>query len=52
MDYVKLVTVQGYQREGLKKLGPAAILLAEEEGLQGHAEAVRVRVKRAGGKRG
>lgn len=52
MDYVKLVTVQEYQREGVKKLGPAAVLLAEAEGLQGHAEAVRVRVKKAGGRRG
>lgn len=52
MDYVKLVTVQEYTRAGVKKLGPAAIALAEAEGLKGHAEAVRVRVKKAGGRRG
>ncbi|MGC8549581.1 MAG: histidinol dehydrogenase [Acidobacteriaceae bacterium] len=52
MDYVKLVTVQEYNSDGVKKLGPAATLLAEAEGLLGHAEAVRVRVKKAGGRRG
>lgn len=52
MDYVKLVTVQEYTSAGVKKLGPAAIALAEAEGLAGHAEAVRVRVKKAGGRRG
>ncbi len=52
MDYVKLVTVQEYKSEGVKKLGPAAMLLAEAEGLLAHADAVRVRVKKAGGRRG
>ena len=42
-DFVKVITVQKYQRQGLKKLGPAAITLAEAEGLKGHAEAIRVR---------
>ncbi len=42
-DFLKLITVQKYQRQGIKKLGPAAITLAEAEGLQGHAEAIRVR---------
>lgn len=52
MDYLKLVTVQEYESAGVRKLGPAAILLAEAEGLLGHAEAVRIRVKKAGGRRG
>jgi histidinol dehydrogenase len=52
MDYVKLITVQEYSSLGVKKLGPAAIALAEAEGLKGHAEAVRVRVRKAGGRRG
>ncbi len=42
-DYLKLITVQQYTREGLDALGPAAIRIAEAEGLTGHAEAVRVR---------
>lgn len=45
MDFVKVITVQEYSREGLKKLGPAAVLLAEAEGLVGHAESVRVRLR-------
>lgn len=42
-DFLKVITVQKYQRQGIKKLGPAAIALAEAEGLNGHAEAIRVR---------
>ncbi len=43
MDFLKLITVQEYSLAGLKKLGPAAIALANAEGLLGHAEAVRAR---------
>jgi histidinol dehydrogenase len=43
MDFLKVITVQEYTLAGLQKLGPAAITLAEAEGLQGHAEAVRAR---------
>ena len=43
MDYLKLITVQEYTLEGLKQLGPVAIVLANAEGLHGHAEAVRAR---------
>jgi histidinol dehydrogenase len=43
MDFVKLITVQEYTLAGLQKLGPAAITLANAEGLLGHAEAVRAR---------
>ena len=43
MDFVKIITVQEYTREGLSTLGPAAIALAEAEGLHGHAEAIRAR---------
>ena len=42
-DFLKIITVQRYQRQGMKKLGASAIVLAEAEGLQGHAEAIRVR---------
>jgi histidinol dehydrogenase len=43
MDFLKVITVQEYTLAGLKKLGPAAITLANAEGLLGHAEAVRAR---------
>jgi histidinol dehydrogenase len=43
MDFLKVITVQEYTLAGLRKLGPAAIALANAEGLHGHAEAVRAR---------
>jgi histidinol dehydrogenase len=43
-DFVKLVTVQQYSAQGIRALGGKAALLAEAEGLTGHAEAVRVRL--------
>ncbi|MGB9290722.1 MAG: histidinol dehydrogenase, partial [Terracidiphilus sp.] len=43
-DFVKLITVQKYTAEGLCALGPKAALLAEAEGLMGHAEAIRLRL--------
>jgi histidinol dehydrogenase len=45
MDFVKVITVQQYTRQGLRQLGPHAIALAEAEGLTGHAESVRVRMQ-------
>ena len=45
MDFVKVITVQHYTRKGLQKIGPHAIALAEAEGLAGHAESVRTRMK-------
>jgi histidinol dehydrogenase len=45
MDFVKVITVQQYTRKGLKQMGPHAISLAEAEGLTGHAESVRARMK-------
>jgi histidinol dehydrogenase len=47
MDFVKVITVQQYSKTGLRQLGPAAIALAEAEGLHGHAEAIRARGIRA-----
>ncbi len=44
-DFVKLITVQEYSRKGLAALGPKAALLAEAEGLTGHAEAIRMRLR-------
>jgi histidinol dehydrogenase len=45
-DFVKLVTMQEYTAQGVEKLGPKAALLAEAEGLLGHAEAIRTRMRR------
>jgi histidinol dehydrogenase len=45
MDFVKVITVQEYARKGLRKMGSHAIALAEAEGLVGHAESVRVRMR-------
>ncbi len=45
MDFVKVITVQQYTRKGLRALGPCAIALAEAEGLMGHAQSVRVRMR-------
>jgi histidinol dehydrogenase len=43
-DFVKLITVQEYAAQGIRTLGPKAALLAEAEGLTGHAEAIRTRL--------
>ena len=45
-DFVKLITVQQYNAIAMRVLGPQAALLAEAEGLFGHAEAIRTRLKR------
>jgi histidinol dehydrogenase len=45
MDFVKVITVQEYTRKGLRAMGPHAIALAEAEGLVGHAESVRARMR-------
>jgi histidinol dehydrogenase len=45
-DFVKLITVQQYNSQALRVLGPSAALLAEAEGLTGHAEAIRTRLMR------
>jgi histidinol dehydrogenase len=44
-DFVKVITVQQYTRQGLKQMGPHAIALAEAEGLTGHAKSVQVRMQ-------
>jgi histidinol dehydrogenase len=50
-DFVKLITVQEYTAQGVERLGPKAALLAEAEGLLGHAEAIRTRLGSNAGKR-
>ena len=44
-DFVKLITVQEYRAVALRGLGPQVMLLAEAEGLAGHAEAIRTRLR-------
>lgn len=44
-DFVKMITVQEYSADALRKLGPQAVLLAEAEGLTGHAESIRTRLR-------
>jgi histidinol dehydrogenase len=45
LDFVKIITVQQYSRDALREVGPHTIALAEAEGLKGHAESVRVRMR-------
>jgi histidinol dehydrogenase len=45
MDFVKVITVQEYSRKGLRAAGPHVIALAEAEGLKGHAQSVRVKMR-------
>jgi len=44
-DFFKLLTALEVSREGLKQIGPAAILLAEAEGLVAHTASIRRRLK-------
>src|SRR6185503_13892475 len=50
-DFVKLITVQEYSAEGIAELGEKAALLGDAEGLTAHAAAIRMRVKKAAGRR-
>jgi histidinol dehydrogenase len=45
LDFVKVITVQQYTLDALREMGPHTIALAEAEGLTGHAESVRVRMR-------
>jgi phosphoribosyl-ATP pyrophosphohydrolase/phosphoribosyl-AMP cyclohydrolase/histidinol dehydrogenase len=44
LSFQKHITSQELTKEGLRKLGPVVITLAEREGLEAHANAVRVRL--------
>lgn len=44
-SFVKKITFQELSRDGLQQIGPSVVLMAEAEGLQAHAEAVRVRLR-------
>lgn len=43
-SFVKKITFQQLSKEGLEHIGNAVIAMAEAEGLQAHAEAVRIRL--------
>ena len=45
-SFFKWVTFQELSREGLAALGPAVEIMAESEGLEGHKQAVSIRLKR------
>ncbi len=49
MDFLKLMTVQSYNADGVRALAPAAAALAKAEGLSAHAAAVELRLTRAEG---
>ena len=44
LDYLKIITVQEVSKPALKKIAPTVTRLAEAEGLQAHANSVRVRL--------
>ena len=43
LDYVRIISCQEISREGIRRIAPAGIALAEAEGLRGHAESLRAR---------
>jgi histidinol dehydrogenase len=47
LDFVQTVACQSVSKEGIRQIAPAAIALAEAEGLRGHAESLRVRCSNA-----
>ena len=48
-DFVRLSTLQHLSAAGLERIGPAAVALAEAEGLRGHAASVSVRLRKPSG---
>jgi histidinol dehydrogenase len=47
VDFVKVITVQELSKSGLNKLGKTVTYLAETEGLQAHAQSIRMRCPNA-----
>lgn len=48
LSFQKHITSQELTAEGLKVLGPIVVTIAEREGLEAHANAVRVRLSAMG----
>lgn len=44
-DFVKKSSLVSFSREGLRRLGPAIVRIAELEGLEAHAKSVSIRLK-------
>jgi len=44
-DFVKKSSLVSFSREGLQRLGPAIVRIAEAEGLEAHAKSVSIRLK-------
>jgi histidinol dehydrogenase len=47
LDFVKIISLQKLSARGLQKIAPAIQCLATTEGLQGHADSIRVRCAHA-----
>jgi len=47
LDFVRVIACQQVSREGIRRIAPPGITLANAEGLMGHAEAFRVRCSHA-----
>jgi histidinol dehydrogenase len=45
-SFVKKVTFQQITKEGIQQVGPTVIAMAEAEGLDAHANAVKIRIKK------
>jgi histidinol dehydrogenase len=45
-DFVKKSSLVSFSREGLKRLGPAIVRIAELEGLEAHAKSVSIRLEK------
>jgi len=44
-DFIKVISIAALDRESLKKVGPAAAVIARAEGLGGHARAIEARLQ-------
>jgi len=44
-DFLKVISIAALDREALKKVGPAAAIIARAEGLGGHARAIEARLQ-------
>jgi histidinol dehydrogenase len=45
-SFVKKVTFQQITKDGIQQVGPTVITMAEAEGLDAHANAVKIRIKK------
>src|SRR5712671_3894876 len=47
LDFVRIIACQEVSAEGIQRIAPSAIAMAEAEGLRGHSESLRVRCSHA-----